>query len=100
MNARRSFGFVLIALAIATATAGAQPAAQGQSSGAMQGFQMNRDQPVKIESNTLEVRDKSRQATFAGSVKLTQGETVLQCQTLVIFYEDTAAPKKAAPATA
>ena len=79
----------------------AQPAQQ--SGGAMQGFQMNRDQPVKIESNSLEVRDKQRQATFSGNVKLTQGETVLQCHTLVIFYEDTAAPtapKKGTPATA
>ena len=37
-----------------------------------------------------------------GSVKLTQGDTILQCKTLVIFYEDTsAAPssKKGASAT-
>src|SRR5436305_11405895 len=98
------FGFALIALVLcAPSAAHAEPAAQGQPSGAMQGFQMNRDQPVKIESNTLEVRDKSRQATFMGNVKLTQGETILQCQTLVIFYEDSAAPsgpKKGAPATA
>jgi lipopolysaccharide export system protein LptA len=103
MSVLRSFGFTLIALSLTPCAARAQPAAQGQPSAAMQGFQMNRDQPVKIESNTLEVRDKSRQATFMGSVKLTQGETVLQCQTLVIFYEDSAAPgapKKGAPATA
>ena len=84
-----------------TIAANAEPAQQ--SGGAMQGFQMNRDQPVKIESNTLEVRDKSQQATFMGSVKLTQGETILQCNTLVIFYEENAAPagpKKGAPATA
>lgn len=99
MSARRSFGFALIALGIAGICAARAQAPQ-QSGGAMQGFQMNRDQPVKIESNTLEVRDKSRQATFLGNVKLTQGETILQCQTLVIFYEDTAAPKKSAPATA
>ena len=41
---------------------------------------MNRDQPVQIESNTLEVRDKSRQATFTGDVKLTQGDTILKCK--------------------
>ena len=90
----------LLAGLLLTVAANAEPA---QQSGAMQGFQMNRDQPVKIESNTLEVRDKSQQATFMGSVKLTQGETILQCQTLVIFYEDNATPtgpKKAAPATA
>ena len=91
----------LLAGLLLTGAANAQPAQQ--SGGAMQGFQMNRDQPVKIESNTLEVRDKSQQATFMGSVKLTQGETILQCQTLVIFYEDNATPagpKKGAPATA
>ena len=39
------------------------------------------------------MRDKSQQATFIGKVKLTQGEVVLQCQRLVIFYEDgSAAP--------
>ena len=43
-------------------------------------LQFNRDQPVKIESDALEVRDKSQQATFIGKVKLTQGDTILQCQ--------------------
>ena len=58
------------------------------------GLSINRDQPVKIESNTLEVRDKIRQATFIGDVKLTQGETMLKCKTLVVFYEDTAIGRK------
>lgn len=59
---------------------------------------MDGDQPVRIVSNTLEVRDKIRQATFAGDVKLTQGDTVINCKVLVVFYEDTAAPtKKGAP---
>lgn len=92
---------VLLASLALNVAAGAQPAPQTGS--AMQGIQLNRDQPVKIESDALEVRDKSRQATFMGNVKLTQGETILQCKTLVIFYEDTsapAAPKKGAPATA
>ena len=89
-----------LALVLTTALAAT---AQEQGGSPMQGFQMNRDQPVKIESNSLEVRDKQRQATFSGNVKLTQGETVLQCHTLVIFYEDAAAPpapKKGAPAIA
>jgi lipopolysaccharide export system protein LptA len=96
-------GFSLAAsLAVA-----AQPAPQPgqQPSGAMQGFQVNRDQPVKIESLTLEVRDKQHQATFAGNVKLTQGDTTIQCKSLVVFYEDSApaapAPSaKGAPAPA
>jgi lipopolysaccharide export system protein LptA len=86
---------VLAAAALALVTAGAagaaaaQPPAPAQPSGAMQGFQVNRDQPVKIESNSLEVRDKSRQATFLGDVKLTQGDTTITCKTLVVFYDDT-----------
>jgi lipopolysaccharide export system protein LptA len=102
-----SFALALAALSAAAAQPPApaqSPAqAQPQQSGAMQGFQVNRDLPVKIESNSLEVRDKSRQATFSGEVKLTQGETTIQCQTLVVFYEDTpastaTAAKKGAPA--
>src|SRR5256885_8395716 len=86
----RSFTLLLASLAL-VAVAHAEPAQQ--TSGAMQGLQLNRDQPVKIESDALEVRDKSQQATFIGKVKLTQGDTVLQCQNLVIFYEDgSAAP--------
>jgi lipopolysaccharide export system protein LptA len=85
-----------LALLLVTALAAAQ-----EQGGALQGLSMNRDQPVKIESNSLEVRDKQREATFAGGVTLTQGETVLKCKTLVVFYEDTAMAsggKKGAPA--
>jgi lipopolysaccharide export system protein LptA len=96
-------GFSLAASLAVAAQPAPQPAQQ-QSSGAMQGFQINRDQPVKIESLTLEVRDKQHQATFAGNVKLTQGETTIQCKSLVVFYEDSApapAPSaKGAPAPA
>src|ERR1700704_4144015 len=95
-------GFSLAASLVVAAQSAPQPAQQ--SSGAMQGFQINRDQPVKIESLTLEVRDKQHQATFAGNVKLTQGETTIQCKSLVVFYEDSApapAPSaKGAPAPA
>ena len=96
MSALRGFqiAFAGFALAIGAAiAAAAQPAQKEQPGGAMQGLQLNRDQPVKIESDSLEVRDKSQQATFIGKVKLTQGDTILQCARLVIFYEDgSAAP--------
>jgi lipopolysaccharide export system protein LptA len=95
----RFLTIVLASLALGAAAHG-EPAQQ--TSGAMQGMQLNRDQPMKIESDALEVRDKSRQATFMGSVKLTQGDTILQCKVLVIFYEDPSAPaaKKGASPTA
>jgi len=101
MTARASFIAALIGVALASGSAvGAQPAAKSEqpSGGGMQGLQLNRDQPVKIEANSLEVRDKQRQATFSGKVKLTQGDMILNCDVLVIFYEDNSAPPPAATA--
>jgi lipopolysaccharide export system protein LptA len=63
---------------------------------AMQGFAQNRDQPIKIEAASLEMRDKKKEATFAGDVKVVQGDTTLTSKTLVAFY-DSASPA-AAPA--
>jgi lipopolysaccharide export system protein LptA len=65
---------------------------------AMQGFSQNRDQPIQIEAATLEMRDKKKEATFAGNVKVVQGDTTMTSKTLVVFYDSTPAP--AAPAAA
>ncbi len=54
---------------------------------ALQGFSQNRDQPVHIEAATLEVRDKQKEATFSGDVRVTQGDTNMRCNSLVVFYE-------------
>ena len=54
---------------------------------ALQGFAQNRDQPVRIEAATLEVRDKDKVATFSGDVRVKQGDTGLRCKSLVVFYE-------------
>ena len=54
---------------------------------ALQGFQQNRGQPVKIEAARLEVRDKDKVATFTGNVKVVQGDTVMRCKSLIVFYE-------------
>ncbi len=57
---------------------------------------------MKIESNSLEVRDKEKTAVFIGNVVVTQGETVMRCKELTVHYEGNALgldPKKAPPAT-
>ena len=64
---------------------------------ALQGFSQNRDKPIKINSATLEVRDKDKVATFAGDVHLVQGDTTLRSKTLVVFYDDDAASTPAKP---
>lgn len=54
---------------------------------ALQGFSQNKDQPVQIEAQSLEVRDKEQQASFLGDVKVTQGDTVMRSKSLVVFYD-------------
>ena len=59
---------------------------------AMQGFSQNRDQPIQIEAASLEMRDKKKEATFAGNVKVVQGDTTMTSKTLVVFYDSGPAP--------
>src|SRR3954454_14113686 len=82
------------AFALSMVVAG-ETAAQSAMSGvpnAMQGFSQNRDQPIKIEAASLEMRDKKKEATFSGNVKVVQGDTTMTSKTLVVFYDATPAP--------
>src|SRR5215204_2755294 len=86
--------FIAAILAVAMTCAMAQPRAGSNSAdsgtsvpNALQGFQQNRGQPVKIEASRLEVRDKDKVATFSGNVKVVQGDTTMHCKVLVVFYE-------------
>jgi lipopolysaccharide export system protein LptA len=68
---------------------------------ALQGFSVNREQPVHIKSTSLEVRDKQKRATFIGDVHVAQGDTTMKSNTLDVFYDQEAAPgqpKAAQPA--
>jgi lipopolysaccharide export system protein LptA len=79
----------------------AQSAVQGVPN-AMQGFSQNRDQPIQIEAASLEMRDKKKEATFSGDVKVVQGDTTMKSKSLVVFYDGggSAAPAAGAPAPA
>ena len=83
----------------AAGEAGAQSAVQGVPN-AMQGFSQNRDQPIQIEAASLEMRDKKKEATFAGNVKVVQGDTTMTSKTLVVFYDSGPDQAASAPATA
>ena len=86
------------ALIIATGAAVAQSTMQGVPN-AMQGFSQNRDQPIQIEAAALEMRDKKKEATFSGNVKVVQGDTTMTSKTLVVFYESSS-DKQPAPQAA
>jgi lipopolysaccharide export system protein LptA len=80
---------------VAAGDAGAQSAVTGVPN-AMQGFSQNRDQPIQIEAAALEMRDKKKEATFSGNVKVVQGDTTMTSKSLVVFYDSSPAPTAAA----
>ena len=96
--ARHACAFALALATIAAGEAGAQSAVNGVPN-AMQGFSQNRDQPIQIDAASLEMRDKKKEATFSGNVKVVQGDTTMTSKILVVFYDSTQAPA-AAPAPA
>ena len=86
-------------LAATDAPAQKNPGPQNQGlPNALQGFSQNRDQPVKIQSDGLVVRDKDKMATFSGNVHVTQGDTEMRSKVLVVYYLDSSKPGPA-PAT-
>jgi lipopolysaccharide export system protein LptA len=95
--ARCAWSAALALSLIVGGKAGAQSAVQGVPN-AMQGFSQNRDQPIQIEAATLEMRDKKKEATFAGNVKVVQGDTTMTSKILVVFYDSATPPPAAAPA--
>jgi lipopolysaccharide export system protein LptA len=96
MTRRIVSGGRLVAALCAVVLAGAV-SAQAQKGGAkpqdtgvpnaLQGFATNKDQPIQIEAAALEVRDKEKNAVFVGNVVVTQGDTVMKCKELRVFYD-------------
>lgn len=83
---KRRVRLCIVAATLAlTAAASGPGAAQGLLPGDRSGGQ-GKDLPVQIDAKTLEVRDKSKIATFIGQVKVVQGDTTMHCDRLVVFY--------------
>src|SRR5450432_839264 len=101
---RRVARWTCVVACVLTMTACGQAWAQKTDRGvpnAVQGFAQNRDQPIQIEAATLEMRDKKKEATFGGNVKVVQGDTTMTSKTLVAFYNSAspAAPPPNSKAT-
>lgn len=78
---------ILAAALLLSASAAAQGLHSAQGGGLLPGAQgQDQDQPIQIDAKSLEVHDKSKTATFSGSVKVVQGDTTMTCRTLVVFY--------------
>jgi lipopolysaccharide export system protein LptA len=80
-----------VSVALAMALGAAHATAQKNNPGppnALQGFSQNRDQPVKIQAASFEVREKDKTATFTGDVQVFQGDTEMRCKLLTVFYDE------------
>jgi len=72
---------------VAHAQDAAPKAKAGKKSGApFAGFGSNSKEPIKIDSNKLEVFDKENRAVYSGDVVLVQGQTRLRSSTMTVFY--------------
>lgn len=76
---------LLIAAAFLCSLGAGQAWAQ-QATNAFDGFSGNSDEPVNIEADRLDVRDKDQAAVFTGQVVVTQGESKLETKALTVFY--------------
>jgi lipopolysaccharide export system protein LptA len=89
MSMRAAVTRLMLCFAVlATPAAGAVQAQQANAPpNALQGFSQNRDQPVNIKANALEVQNQKKMATYTGNVHLVQGDTTLRCKTLIVYYD-------------
>jgi lipopolysaccharide export system protein LptA len=83
--ARAAIALATLALVAATGPGIGPAAAQGVTD-AMSDFSIDSDQPVRIESDELEVRDRDRVAIFSGSVVVVQGDTTMRTPRLEVHY--------------
>jgi lipopolysaccharide export system protein LptA len=97
-SALGAFTAVLAVTMVAAGAGSAQNAVTGVPN-AMQGFSQNRDQPIQIEAASLEMRDKKKEATFSGNVKVVQGDTTMTAKSLVVFYDSAPVPAANAKST-
>jgi lipopolysaccharide export system protein LptA len=89
MTMRNTISRLLLCFAtLAMPAAGAVQAQQSNAPpNALQGFSQNRDEPVSIKADALEVRNQKKIATYTGNVHLVQGDTTLRCKTLIVYYD-------------
>ncbi|MBV9428240.1 MAG: hypothetical protein JO084_10985 [Bradyrhizobiaceae bacterium] len=55
----------------------------------------NSAQSIRIASTRVEVHDKDHFATFLGNVYLVNGDSMLKCNKLRVFYEENSSPAAA-----
>jgi lipopolysaccharide export system protein LptA len=76
----------IFAILLATVALAQSPKGGAALPNAFQGFSADRNEPVKIEANSLEIHDKESYAIFSGNVVVQQGDSVMRCRELKVHY--------------
>jgi lipopolysaccharide export system protein LptA len=77
---------VIAAILLASVAFAQSPKGGANLPNAFQGFSADRNEPVKIEANSLEVHDKDSYAVFSGNVVVQQGDSTMRCRELKVHY--------------
>lgn len=56
------------------------------------GLKLDRDQPIQIESDKLEVNENESRAVFSGNVNVVQGTTLLKSGVMTVYYAQGGSP--------
>ena len=83
---RDGIGPVLLGMACACLTLTMASSASAQNFGGAFAGMRDRDKPVEIEADRLEVTDEQGIAIFEGNVSVSQGSTLLKAKRLKVFY--------------
>ncbi len=63
-----------------------------ETSTRMDGLSLSSDEPIQIESDKLEIKDKEKRAEFTGNVKVVQGTTTIRSGAMTVFYNSEGGP--------
>jgi lipopolysaccharide export system protein LptA len=74
------------AVALACWTAAGTLPGQVQNATSSSGFQLDGGEPIEVESDRLEVRDRENIAIFSGNVTLIQGRLLLRTIKMTVYY--------------
>lgn len=85
MGVRMRRNSLWLAAALPFALVLAAGLAQAQES-RLSGLKLSGKEPIQIESDKLEVREKESMAIFTGNVAVTQGATLLKAGKMTVYY--------------
>ena len=81
----KSLGSFLVSIAVIAQFS--VVSAFGQATSRLEDMQLDNDSPIQIESDRLDIAEKSGTATFEGNVNVVQGDTILKTGKLIVYYE-------------